>query len=158
MATHADADEEEEWDKDSDEIEALASDELHETRPNRWTGPEKLWRKFTAQDRETWEALEGERREDLAVHLYNAYALKRRARENEVGAASPFCNTLIIAPQRLIDIGPAEAAGGRRREGEGRSRRWRRRWQRGHMEARQALDRVADEGCRCAARGPDEDG
>ncbi|KAK3393837.1 hypothetical protein B0H63DRAFT_29732 [Podospora didyma] len=67
-----------EWDKDSDDINSLDSEELHETRPNRWTGVPSTWRTYTKRDRNTYHALEGVRRQDLAVHLYNAFALKRK--------------------------------------------------------------------------------
>ncbi|OIW23932.1 hypothetical protein CONLIGDRAFT_116059 [Coniochaeta ligniaria NRRL 30616] len=66
-----------EWDKYTDEIRSIASEDLHETRPNRWTGPASTWRKLTAEDRQTYAALEAVRNRDLSVHLYNAFALKR---------------------------------------------------------------------------------
>ena len=67
-----------EWDKDTAEIQSLDSDELHETRPNRWAGSASTWTTVTARDRGVYAALEGQRRADLAVHLYNAAALQRR--------------------------------------------------------------------------------
>jgi hypothetical protein len=66
----------EEWDKYTDEIRSIDSEELHETRPNRWTGPGSTWRKLTAEDRAVHAALEAVRHRDLALHLYNAFALK----------------------------------------------------------------------------------
>ncbi|GAB1204399.1 hypothetical protein APSETT445_003052 [Aspergillus pseudonomiae] len=50
-------------------------------RPNRFRGAESQWRKLTAEDRQNAEALETIRARDLAAHLYNAYALRVRARE-----------------------------------------------------------------------------
>ncbi|KAE8394658.1 hypothetical protein BDV23DRAFT_179436 [Aspergillus alliaceus] len=50
-------------------------------RPNRFRGTESQWRKLTAEDRRNAEALEDIRARDLAAHLYNAYALRVRARE-----------------------------------------------------------------------------
>ncbi|KAL5359167.1 RNA polymerase I-specific transcription initiation factor-domain-containing protein [Aspergillus floccosus] len=50
-------------------------------RPNRFHGPEPTWRKLTLEDRQNAEALEDLRAKDLAAHLYNAYALRARARE-----------------------------------------------------------------------------
>lgn len=66
-----------EWDKYTDEIRSIDSEELHETRPNRWTGPASTWRKLTAEDRQTYAAIEAIRNRDLSLHLYNAFALKR---------------------------------------------------------------------------------
>lgn len=61
-------------DSDSD------SDRLHETRPNRWRGHPSTWQTWTERDRRAWLALENARKEDLAVHLYNAFALRRGLR------------------------------------------------------------------------------
>ncbi|KAK3329097.1 hypothetical protein B0H66DRAFT_13850 [Apodospora peruviana] len=72
-------DEEEEWDKSTAEIMSISSDELHETRPNRWTGPPATWRNWTQEDRNAWISIEGARSQDLGVHLYNAFALKKAA-------------------------------------------------------------------------------
>lgn len=66
------------WDEDTDELRSVASDGLSETRPNRWTGPGSTWRKLTADDRSVHTALEAVKNRDLSVHLYNAFALKRR--------------------------------------------------------------------------------
>ncbi|KAK3382513.1 hypothetical protein B0T24DRAFT_587261 [Lasiosphaeria ovina] len=65
------------WDLDTDEIRSLDSEELHERRPNRWTGAPSTWASWTRQDRKTHAALETATAQDLAVHLYNAAALKR---------------------------------------------------------------------------------
>jgi hypothetical protein len=50
-------------------------------RPNRFRGPESTWRKLTFEDRQNAQALEELRARDLAAHLYNAFALRARARE-----------------------------------------------------------------------------
>jgi hypothetical protein len=70
----------EEWDKDTDEINSLASDELHETRPNRWTGAPSTWYALVEQERTAHRALETARNGDLALHLYNVFALKNGLR------------------------------------------------------------------------------
>lgn len=70
-------DDDEYWDSDTDEIHSLASEELHEGRPNRWTGAASTWRTLTEDDRQTYAALEALRSRDLAAHLYNAFALRR---------------------------------------------------------------------------------
>lgn len=67
------------------------SEDLHETRPNRWRGHPSTWRTWTENDRQTWTALENVRKEALGVHLYNAYGLRRGYRrgpevEDEVGS------------------------------------------------------------------------
>jgi hypothetical protein len=49
-------------------------------RPNRFRGPASTWRHLTAGDRMNAEALETARSRDLAAHLYNAFALRERAR------------------------------------------------------------------------------
>ncbi|KAK4038380.1 hypothetical protein C8A01DRAFT_37695 [Parachaetomium inaequale] len=56
------------------------SDHLHETRPNRWRGHPSTWQSWTERDRRTWLALENVRKEDLGVHLYNAFGLRRGLR------------------------------------------------------------------------------
>ena len=73
-------DESPEWDKTTASIASLSSDDLYESRPNRWRGPASTWRTFTHEDRSVYEALEARRRGDLAVHLYNAFALRGKRR------------------------------------------------------------------------------
>ncbi|KAK1774946.1 hypothetical protein QBC45DRAFT_360657 [Copromyces sp. CBS 386.78] len=79
--------EDEDWDKDTEEINSIASDELHETRPNRWNGPPSTWLTFTAQERKAYQALEGLRRRDLSAHLYNAHVLKSRVKRQKTEEA-----------------------------------------------------------------------
>lgn len=67
------------WELDSDEIASIASEDLHEHRPNRWTGPKSTWRTLTEEDRLVWQSMKQIQDQDLAVHLYNAFALKRRS-------------------------------------------------------------------------------
>ncbi|GAB1309992.1 hypothetical protein MFIFM68171_00202 [Madurella fahalii] len=71
----------EDGDGDTDETRSLDSDELREARPNRWTGHPSTWRTWTERERRTWFALENTRRADLAVHLYNAFGLRKGLRE-----------------------------------------------------------------------------
>lgn len=49
-------------------------------RPNRFRGQASTWRHLTAGNRMNSEALETARSRDLAAHLYNAFALRERAR------------------------------------------------------------------------------
>ncbi|KAK0731853.1 hypothetical protein B0H67DRAFT_654800 [Lasiosphaeris hirsuta] len=64
------------WDKNTEDIRSIASGELNETRPNRWHGPRETWRGFIEGERELWLSLEGARKRDLAVHLYNSFKLR----------------------------------------------------------------------------------
>lgn len=50
-------------------------------RQNRYQGPGSTWRKWTEQERQIADGLEEMRARDLSAHLFNAFALKRRARE-----------------------------------------------------------------------------
>ncbi|KAK3388143.1 hypothetical protein B0T20DRAFT_110415 [Sordaria brevicollis] len=86
--TNHEESEDEEWDKDTDEINSIASDELHETRPNRWKGPPTTWLTFTEQERKAYQAFEGLRRRDLSAHLYNAHALKSRVKRQKTDNAA----------------------------------------------------------------------
>ncbi|KAK3355652.1 RNA polymerase I-specific transcription initiation factor-domain-containing protein [Neurospora tetraspora] len=89
MSSHMNQEEsEEDWDKDTEDINSIASDELHETRPNRWKGPPSTWLTFTAQERKAYQALEGLRRRDLSAHLYNAHALKTRVKRQKTEEAT----------------------------------------------------------------------
>ncbi|KAE8152870.1 RNA polymerase I-specific transcription initiation factor-domain-containing protein [Aspergillus avenaceus] len=73
-------------------------------RPNRFQGSESAWRKLTAQDRQNAEALEEIRARDLAAHLYNAYALRVRARElvkrAAEGGSQDDDNSAFVPPKR----------------------------------------------------------
>lgn len=49
-------------------------------RPNKFHGPPSTWRTWTAAERELAFSLDQLRARDLGLHLYNAHAIKRRAR------------------------------------------------------------------------------
>ncbi|OHE91123.1 RNA polymerase I specific transcription initiation factor [Colletotrichum orchidophilum] len=70
---------EESWDLDTDEIRSVDSEELYETRPNRWRGNRATWQTITQEERLLHRSMEQLRNRDLAVHLYNAFALRNRA-------------------------------------------------------------------------------
>lgn len=72
-----------EWDLDSDEIASVTSQDLHDNRPNRWAGTQRTWQRLTAEERRLWQSMEAVEGQDLAIHLYNAYALKRRGRDSQ---------------------------------------------------------------------------
>ncbi|MCJ1266678.1 hypothetical protein MMC22_006563 [Lobaria immixta] len=52
-----------------------------ESRSNKYNGPQSTWRSWTVPERGLAESLDKLTAKDLAVHLYNAYALKERARK-----------------------------------------------------------------------------
>ncbi|KAE8361625.1 RNA polymerase I-specific transcription initiation factor-domain-containing protein [Aspergillus caelatus] len=81
-------------------------------RPNRFRGAESQWRKLTAEDRQNAEALETIRARDLAAHLYNAYALRVRARElarQAVEAGEPEDETKAFGPPKRWAAWPMSA-------------------------------------------------
>ncbi|PQE14004.1 RNA polymerase i specific transcription initiation factor protein [Rutstroemia sp. NJR-2017a BBW] len=49
-------------------------------RANRWQGPARTWQQLTEEERGLAASLDELRNRDLSVHLYNAFALKRRAK------------------------------------------------------------------------------
>lgn len=53
-----------------------------QSRPNRFPGKPQTWKGYTAADRQIAASLEQIRDSDLAAHLYNAHALKRRVRRS----------------------------------------------------------------------------
>ena len=71
------------WELDSDEIASIASEDLNANRPNRWKGPKSTWRTHTEEDRQLWQSMKKIEDQDLSVHLYNAFALKRQAQNPE---------------------------------------------------------------------------
>lgn len=76
-----------EWeDIDTDEVASVASEDLHEHRPNRWRGPPASWRELTREERTLWRSMKQLQDQDLAVHLYNVFALKRRGRDPATAA------------------------------------------------------------------------
>ncbi|KAI1317437.1 RNA polymerase I-specific transcription initiation factor-domain-containing protein [Xylariaceae sp. FL0255] len=56
------------------------SDDSHDEdeRPNRWAGPPSTWQQLNSTEIDTLTALNDIRNRDLSVHLYNAFALKKR--------------------------------------------------------------------------------
>jgi hypothetical protein len=66
-----------EWPFDEADIKGLDSDWLHEHRPNRWKGAPSTWNGYTESERFGSESLNLVRNQDLSIHLYNAFILKR---------------------------------------------------------------------------------
>lgn len=65
---------------DGSESESEESDDELPARPNRFKGRSEAWKGYTAADRQIAASLEQTQNQDLAAHLYNAHALKRRVR------------------------------------------------------------------------------
>lgn len=77
------------WDFDSDEIASINSEDLHQSRPNRWTGESSTWRHYTRQERMLWRSLKQLGNENLAKHLYNAIELAKRQPDPAKAADDP---------------------------------------------------------------------
>jgi hypothetical protein len=67
-------------DEYDDYDEALSSSEEDEDdeRSNRWGGAPTTWQDMNREELNTLTAMDEIRNRDLAMHLYNAFALKRR--------------------------------------------------------------------------------
>jgi len=61
---------------------------FEEPRPNRWQGAPSTWQSLTEAERGLAASLDKIRNQDLSVHLFNAYALKRRSEEKDVSLSS----------------------------------------------------------------------
>lgn len=72
---------EEEWNPSTPSIHSADSGELHETRPNRWRGHPSTWKTWTKNERRVWQGLEGTRKKDLGVHLFNVWGVRKGYRE-----------------------------------------------------------------------------
>lgn len=68
-------------DSASNDADSEESDDEEPVRPNRFRGPPQTWKGYTAVDRQIAESLQQLEDTDLAAHLYNAHALKRRVRK-----------------------------------------------------------------------------
>ncbi|KAN0092254.1 RNA polymerase I specific transcription initiation factor domain containing protein [Hyaloscypha variabilis] len=55
------------------------------TRPNRWLGAPSTWASHTSQERGLAASLQSLQNRDLSLHLYNAFALKKNARDVRKG-------------------------------------------------------------------------
>ncbi|MCJ1375446.1 hypothetical protein MMC20_006682 [Loxospora ochrophaea] len=80
-------------------------------RANKYYGPPSTWRGWTAAERQLAASLDQIRARDLSIHLYNAHALKRRARllkeeENQDGIERPGSQWV---PPNLWTAWPMEA-------------------------------------------------
>ena len=55
-----------------------AEEETYFTRPNRYFGPDSTWLSWTKEDRLVAQTLDQLRSQNLSIHIFNAYALKRQ--------------------------------------------------------------------------------
>lgn len=55
------------------------------TRPNRYFGPASTWKSWTEKDRTVALSLDRVRSQDLSIHLFNAFYLKRKTNESAHG-------------------------------------------------------------------------
>ncbi|KAK2590021.1 hypothetical protein QQS21_012299 [Conoideocrella luteorostrata] len=74
-------------DLDTDEIASVTSEDLYENRPNRWRGAKSTWRTYTKEERTLWRSMRQLVDQDLAVHLYDAFALKRQGKGGDATTA-----------------------------------------------------------------------
>ncbi|KAK2030168.1 RNA polymerase I-specific transcription initiation factor [Colletotrichum zoysiae] len=97
---------EESWDLDTDEIRSVDSEELYETRPNRWKGSKSTWYTYTQEERLLYRSMEKQRDRDLSVHLYNAFALKHRpVRPTATATAEPVAEDADKPLEEIVDSG-----------------------------------------------------
>jgi hypothetical protein len=75
-----DADDENDDDDLDDETESELDPDQETIRPNRFAGKRTTWQRYTAADRQIAASLDQIQSGDLAAHLYNTHALKRRVR------------------------------------------------------------------------------
>lgn len=85
------------WDLDGDEIASIASEDLASSRPNRWTGPRSSWRELAEEELVLWRSMQQLRSQDLAAHLYDAFALKRQAKDATTAGLLTVQNVSLIS-------------------------------------------------------------
>ncbi|KAK1985015.1 hypothetical protein LZ30DRAFT_709969 [Colletotrichum cereale] len=95
---------EESWDLDTDEIRSVDSEELYETRPNRWRGNRSTWYTYTQEERLLYRSMERQQNQDLSVHLYNAFALKHRP-VRPTATAEPGAEDADKPLEEIVDSG-----------------------------------------------------
>lgn len=81
-----------EEDDDSGSAYESSSEESEAIRPSRWQGAPSTWLSITEQERGLAESLDALRHRDLGVHLWSAWGLRVRAREepqNKLNAGGP---------------------------------------------------------------------
>ncbi|KAJ0166112.1 hypothetical protein CTA2_8619 [Colletotrichum tanaceti] len=96
---------EESWDLDTDETRSVDSEELYETRPNRWRGQKSTWQTYTQEERLLYRSMEQLRNRDLSVHLYNAFALKHRPVRPSATAEPADAEDVEKLLQEVVDSG-----------------------------------------------------
>lgn len=61
---------------------------VYEDRPNRFLGPSSTWYTWTKEERNITSFLSNEQATDLSAHLFNAFALKSRARQHRISVTT----------------------------------------------------------------------
>ncbi|KXJ89604.1 RNA polymerase I-specific transcription initiation factor-domain-containing protein [Microdochium bolleyi] len=83
------------------------TDESGNERTTPWQGPASAWRANNAQEISNATALEEIRNRDLSVHLYNAFALKRRHGTSDALATAPVAGQDIdVVTGQVIQADP----------------------------------------------------
>lgn len=75
---------------DHDDYDEVSSSGDEDERSNRWGGAPSTWQDMNREEINTLTALDELRNRDLTVHLYNAFALKRRHTEPEGESGEPL--------------------------------------------------------------------
>lgn len=88
---------------------SIVSTELLPIRPNKFSGPASTWRSWIISDRQLATSLDQLNARDVSAHLYNAYALKRRA----IGPITPRKRSL-TNDELETDISGEEQEGAQR--------------------------------------------
>lgn len=85
------------------ELEVSENEDIN--RPNRFHGPASTWRNHTYEERQLAAAFAQQRANNLSIHLYNAHALKARARRPNVPNITPWTSKRRwVAPDQPKEI------------------------------------------------------
>lgn len=71
-------------------------------RPNRWTGPPKSYRNVIEGERGLYESMKAARSRDLAAHLYNAHAIRNKAKRHSESMSNEEGPETIYLPKRWV--------------------------------------------------------
>jgi hypothetical protein len=92
------------YEPDTDEVQSLDSEVLHEYRPNRWKGDRERWQRLTEAERQDHRAINSIRDQDLSAHLYNAFAMKKRS--NAAASAPIRTRSVCLDSRGGVRVGP----------------------------------------------------
>jgi len=88
----------------------LESEDSHETRPNCWKGAPSTWQFLTAPERGLAASLDQLRNQDLGIHLYNSFALNKRA-QGFLDAQSDKAHASLENREPEIEVGDDNGQG-----------------------------------------------